>query len=767
MSGVGGGGGGAGSSRVAIPNNLRKTIQHIKEITTCQSEEEIYAMLKECSMDPNETTQKLLFQDTFHEVKRRRDRKKENPPKETPEPRRQLGPPGRGGRGGRSNYLPRNFQSDAGDGRDAGAGKENGSISGAGPTDASALSASGENKLTPAAASSAIITYSQTISGIADAPNTAAVSPVNLSEMVSTSATTTSHERYGAAKIVLGVPSCEAWPPSAVGIIKRQAGSTRSTSEPEPVNKVTVSGAPEDCSSLDREKVPIKFPEGENSRSAQTDHHSSTSSQGLSTGSRPQSNYNSRSLHLVGSQKVTQNKEWKPKPSNQNVSSRSETIPDTVNPAVQTQESSSIQVMEETKPQKKMEGLNLPQRPPVILPRHIHIPETEKINFSFGSFDASFSTIKLCKEDPEDDGKSTAVTEISHGVGGAIELSERSESLVVEDPKIDEPQVNLQSQEHGTEIVVPCEVDSSSGTGTEHRDSKQQDAFVSGSHQYPVIHTSPNYNFGIVPQIIGGQIASVENSDPQERDISRLPSFVIPQPLDPASYYAQIYRSSLDGDCRLSPFTSHEIATRYNDYAAALPQQSSQPTQEGGSPLVLSTSGPTPVVTQAAGLMQSSIAMSQPPLPVFRPPAGVHISPPYHQNYIPYGPYFANPFYVPPPTIPQYMPNGAFPQQPQGAGLFPAPPSAAAQAGNSTTADELSVSKFRESNMYVGGQQNEGSRLWVANPGRDMTSLATTSFYNIPTAGSATNVYQQQQHQQQHSQVRITGKLVLMAEIEA
>ncbi|KAI4378594.1 hypothetical protein MLD38_016053 [Melastoma candidum] len=752
MSGVGGGGGGggAGSSRVPIPNNVRKTIQHIKEITTCHSEEEIYAMLKECSMDPNETTQKLLFQDTFHEVKRRRDRKKENPPKETPEPRLQLGPPGRGGRAGRSNYLPRNFQSDAGDGRNSDTGKENGSISDAGATNASALSASGENKETLAAASSAIIICSQTISGIGDAPSAAAVSPVNLSERGSTSAITTSHERNGAVKIVLGVPSCDAWPPSAVGIIKRQAGSNRSTSEPEPVNKVIVSGASEDGNSLDHEKVPIKFPEGEDSSSAQTDHQSSTSSQGLSSGNRPQSNYNSRSLHLVGPQKVTLNKEWKPKPSNQNVSLRSETIPNAINPAVQTKESSSIQVMEETKLQKKMEGLNLPQRPPVILPRHIHIPETEKINFSFGSFDASFSTIKLCKADPEDDDKSTVVTEISHGVGGAIELSERSESVVVEDPKIDEPQVNMQAQKHGTEVVVPSEVDSSSGTALEHRDIKQQDAFVSGSHQYSVIHTSPNYNFGIVPQIIGGQIASLENSDPQEQDMSRLPSFVVPQPLDPASYYAQIYRSSLDGGGRLSPFQSHEIATKYNDYAAVLPQQSSLPSQEGGNPLVLSTSGPTPLVTQAAGLMQSSIAMGQPPVPVFRPPAGVHISP-YHQNYIPYGHYYP-PFYVPPPTIPQYLPNGAFPQQPHGAGLFPAPLSAAAQAGNSTTAEELSVSKFRESNTYVGGQQNEGSRLWVANPGRDMTSLATTSFYNIPTAGSATSMYQQQ-HQQQHSQV--------------
>ncbi|KAG0463710.1 hypothetical protein HPP92_019779 [Vanilla planifolia] len=52
----------SGVSRVSIPNSVRKTIQNIKEIAGNHSDEEIYAMLKECSMDPNETAQKLLFQ---------------------------------------------------------------------------------------------------------------------------------------------------------------------------------------------------------------------------------------------------------------------------------------------------------------------------------------------------------------------------------------------------------------------------------------------------------------------------------------------------------------------------------------------------------------------------------------------------------------------------------------------------------------------------------------------------------------------------------
>lgn len=57
-----GGGGSSSCARVPIPNNVRKIIQDIREITGKQhTDDEIYAILRECSMDPNETAQKLLY----------------------------------------------------------------------------------------------------------------------------------------------------------------------------------------------------------------------------------------------------------------------------------------------------------------------------------------------------------------------------------------------------------------------------------------------------------------------------------------------------------------------------------------------------------------------------------------------------------------------------------------------------------------------------------------------------------------------------------
>ncbi|XP_054777399.1 uncharacterized protein LOC129285656 isoform X3 [Prosopis cineraria] len=83
MSGKGGGGGGSGNGKgsnglAGVPAASRKMVQSLKEIVSNFPEHEIYAMLKECNMDPNEAVSRLLSQDPFHEVKSKREKKKEN-----------------------------------------------------------------------------------------------------------------------------------------------------------------------------------------------------------------------------------------------------------------------------------------------------------------------------------------------------------------------------------------------------------------------------------------------------------------------------------------------------------------------------------------------------------------------------------------------------------------------------------------------------------------------------------------------------------------
>ncbi|WJX47359.1 hypothetical protein P8452_34057 [Trifolium repens] len=78
-------GGQKGSSLSGIPAASRKMVQSLKEIVTNIPDNEIYATLKDCNMDPNEAVSRLLSQDPFHEVKSKREKKKEG--KDITEPR--------------------------------------------------------------------------------------------------------------------------------------------------------------------------------------------------------------------------------------------------------------------------------------------------------------------------------------------------------------------------------------------------------------------------------------------------------------------------------------------------------------------------------------------------------------------------------------------------------------------------------------------------------------------------------------------------------
>ena len=81
--------------------------------------------------------------------------------------------------------------------------------------------------------------------------------------------------------------------------------------------------------------------------------------------------------------------------------------------------------------QRKLEELHLPQRQHVILPNHIHVPESERTKLSFGSFGVSFGVLTSNASGHESDKCSTPVSEASQGIEEAVEeQSSRSVLLV-------------------------------------------------------------------------------------------------------------------------------------------------------------------------------------------------------------------------------------------------------------------------------------------------------------------------------------------------
>ncbi|VFQ97072.1 unnamed protein product [Cuscuta campestris] len=100
-------------------------VDSLKEIVSNYSDSEIYAVLKECNMDPNEAVNRLLSQDPFHEVKSKREKRKEN--KGSTEFRVHGGSSlSRGGRGGTDRFVGRGGSDSTMHGNYTSSKKENG-----------------------------------------------------------------------------------------------------------------------------------------------------------------------------------------------------------------------------------------------------------------------------------------------------------------------------------------------------------------------------------------------------------------------------------------------------------------------------------------------------------------------------------------------------------------------------------------------------------------------------------------------------------------
>nr|GEW70331.1 GBF-interacting protein 1-like isoform X1 [Tanacetum cinerariifolium] len=692
-------------------------------------------------------------EDPFHEVRRKRDRKKENNIKESTEPKWKPGMQGRGNRGGRGNYSARH--SSQGSNRNVLSAKDNEINKGAG--DGVILPAPQHKK------NKEIL--------VASSSNKSEVSVAIASDKLEGSLPKVPSEANKITTAALSasdpilMPSQDSRP--SVGTISREVGTRRTPvveqSQETPAEITTASGL-EVGSSFVQGKVLY----GEEYNLVSESSRPAPSTNVSSSSSRPSSGYNNRPQQAIGLQKVAPGKEWKPKPTTlvpaQELGTEVPVIPTEVHSSSKPR--SSIPESKE----RKVEKSHISDGQHVIIPNHLHVAEVEKLGFQFGSFDASFGFNTSSLNGPTSD-KSPSPSEASEDIAEHVEeQTTRNQDVLVtveDGHDSDRPP----SSSNVPQNLSP-EVDVSSNVAPEHVEPKHETSLPTPSHPYPVVHSSPNMNFGFIPPIIGSHVAPFETNDSRAPDSSRVPSFTVQQPFDPAGYYPQFYRSGADSDGRISPFHPPMVATKYNGNVPVASQQASQSSQEVGNPIMLSAAGPTPLSTQAGGLMQTPIAVSQQQVPVFRQPTGLHL-PHYPPNFIPYGPYFS-PFYLPSPAIHQFLSNGAFPQQPQPGGMFPAPPVAtpkyphphpqykpggnptnsahigipgtyglygssptgynqnpAVTAGISTSNEDLGGSQFKESNGYVTGQQSEGPAVWIAAPSRDITGL----HYNLPHGG--------------------------------
>ncbi|KAH7684174.1 hypothetical protein IHE45_05G227400 [Dioscorea alata] len=547
---------------------------------------------------------------------------------------------------------------------------------------------------------------------------------------------------YASASDPVLVPSFDTRAPALVGAIKREVGNKQQVEKAfnsvvshDVADSALPSIGSKESSELQNNhthgKLLGKEPAVEANQQLDAPQDAS-SSLVSSVGSRPSTNYSSRSQQQNAPHK---GKEWKAKPTQVNsaqvsgVQVTSDIVSVPAEAVGRSLPASSSTGSEDALPklQKKLEDLHFSDTKLVIIPNHLQVPESERSGFSFGSFDANFGLSTHSRDRTDSEKSSTPLSETSEEIEENVE--EPSSSIQVPPPTTQEvaaypedPHSSTEKQENLPSMGAGI---SSGGPDVQEYDqSKPESTLASEGPQHSVIHTTPTYStLGLVPQMLS-QFATFEGTENQPRDASRLPSFV------------------------------------------------------SGNSLVVSSAVPTPVATQAAGVIQSSIPVTQQPVPVFRQPAGVHISH-YHPNYLPYSQYIS-PFFVPPANIHPFLSNAAFPQQPPTGGIFtpaaPAPsatpvkytisqfksgtnsgnsthvgmptgygtynlstagysPNPTVTSGNSTSNEDLTLSQFKENSVYMTGQQSEGSAVWIPAPGRDIPALQPSSFYSLPSPG--------------------------------
>ncbi|KAJ9691977.1 hypothetical protein PVL29_011194 [Vitis rotundifolia] len=752
-----------------LPARVRKTIQSIKEIVGNHSDADIYVALRETNMDPNETTQKLLNQDPFHEVKRKRDKKKESTGYKRPtEPRKYIENVGQGKfrsfpdrnvrRGGysrstvpgigrefrvvRDNRVNQNTNRDmkpvspqlatsaneqvisniSEKGNSTGTSNNQKASSGRqssqslnGPTDARPgipqdANSSGSNRKELLEERQATI------------PNAVSrVQAVKPNDSQPYSASLASNSSvvgvYSSSLDPVHVPSPDSRSSAIVGAIKREVGVVgvrRQSTE----NSVKHSSAPSSSlpsSLLGRENSPSTEPFRPFNAIPKSDQPRQTTVPDPVIPSMPVNRsflgnqYGSRPHQQpVGHQKAPQpNKEWKPKSSQKS----SHIIPGVIGtPAksVSPRADNSKDLESETaKLQDKLSQASISENQNVIIAQHIRVPETDRCRLTFGSFGADFASG-------------------FQAVGNADEPSaEPSASLSVSPPESSSDdgskQVDLDDQFRNSGTASPA-----SGEASEHQlPDKKESSSPQNLENYADIglvrESSPSYT-------------PSESQQQQEHHV--LPSF--PHAYDPqAGYDIPYFRPTMDETVRGQGLPS--------------PQEA----------LASHTANSIPA---------SSIAMvqqqqQQPPVPQMY--QQVHV--PHFANLMPYR-QFLSPVYVPPMAMPGYSSNPAYTHpsnansyllmpggsshlganglkygiqqlkpvpagSPTGFGNFTNPTGYAINApgvvGSATGLEDSSRLKYKDGNIYVPNPQAETSEIWIQNP-RELPGLQSAPYYNMP-----------------------------------
>ncbi|KAF5461222.1 hypothetical protein F2P56_021039 [Juglans regia] len=720
MNGVAavGGGGGGGRVSTSIPSHVRRTIHDIREITGKQhSDDEIYAVLKECSMDPDETAQKLLYLDTFHEVKRRRDRRKENLSNRKSEGSRFM--QGRLARGGQDYSGGRNVaaREDNGVSHNTERGRSMPSAfsvaqktgKNAAPLlkKASTVIPNGPRSLSDGNSHNGISSHSS-VGGLTNVPKdssavdvnklrgaqpkyaaVAAISPTGPAEVVKQAKSTSDSDQLSPSATPVTVSSaCSSvldpvltpalsQHPSAV-YATEHVGSQRLAAEPNHLQGKKY--VPQDVSDLELPK---------NEKTASRDVSSIHEKESSEKSTAVQTNIVSQSFlpSSVSDNSLAIS-------SSSDSASRSTQESDVPKGVISSKVATTIVEVISPSPNE----LNVNFRPRVTFPNHFWVSEALKNGLTFGNFDSNTGLNMESVGGIGGGNNSSSAVESSQGIY-EIAKEPSSNQIVSSNAHDNFPDHEESLPQPVLEKVNPSE--SNVACAGSKDDELKQEISSPPEGPNPTVQNAPNYNLGLASTMLGSQLVHFEGSESQAQETSR-----------------------------------------YSNLSANSP--------------ALSSRTPTPP-------LQSSVIPQS--VPVLRQP--------YPPNFIPYGHYY-HPFYM--PHLHQYLSHIGFPQQPSTANVYltPAPaahagvksslpqlkpeanagnpnhiglsfggsflpppvgysPGSAVTSGSSAGIEDLATSQLKENHIYTTGPLSEVPAVWI--PSQDISSLPVNSSYNFSPHG--------------------------------
>ncbi|XP_038686359.1 GBF-interacting protein 1-like isoform X3 [Tripterygium wilfordii] len=704
-------GGRVGGGRVAIPESTRKTIKSIREITgKNHSDDEIYAVLEECSMDPNEAIQKLFYLDPFHVVKSKRDRRKENLNRTPENSRSTQRLQERGMRVGRGNYSSNYISNGFGGGKNESSRKENG-VNHVSERGSQKMHNNGASHMTDS--STVLSNGSSLLNGSSSPPS---VPQLSAGPVIDVGKESSAADENNSGKTPLPlvvnveIPLSASISSSDLLLTSTSPASASGgySSASDPVLEPSLSG---NTGTLSK----IKHEVGSRQKVAEQNHIQGSKLATSDVGSElPKNSHKTTSptdnyRHMEkepGKTIAVEKNQW---PESSHFTS-SAALEHSMAPRTSGCDGQLLDlkvVSSEVTPakgdSKLSPGPGVLDGRHVTFPSHFKVPEALISGLTFGSLDTELGLGTKDIDGANSDINCSLTTNSSQGSDETVSPSKQNTSSNARADKFDSPH----TYHDGLDKIPSGEGNVTSNADSKDDQTKEEMPSLPEGHQNPTFLFTPNYSFGIMPPMPGSQLVRFENPDTQARDVTQLPNFV------------------------------------------------------AENPLVSSSASQTPP-------LQNSIATALQPLPFFRQPYppnyfpyGPYFSPflmpPMHQflghNGFPQQPSTGN-VYLPPAAaapgvklpLPQLKPGtgsgnpspigfpsiyGAYPTSP--IGFNPAP---AVTSESSAANEDLSTSQMRENHVFSSQQLGEeGSGVWIHAPSQDISSLQVNPLYSLPQNG--------------------------------